>query len=204
MKKKVAIFGGAFDPPHLGHKKVVTYLMNNVHMDEVLIMPCGVHKLKGEINTDTKYRLEMTRLAFSNIDGVNISTEDIDISNSDEDVEGKGSTFNLLCGLEENYHKSGVDVELYFVIGQDNADSIDKWYNWEKLINDWRFIILPRNSKTEAVKWYRKSPHIYLKDFELINISSTELRTNIDNAFLEEDVYSFIIENGLYSNKGIE
>lgn len=200
MKKKVAVFGGAFDPPHIGHKKVIKYLLENILVDEVLVMPCGLHKIKGEIKTATEHRMRMAQLAFEKMSGVKVSSVDIDLSNRDNltDDPGNGSTLNLLKTLYREYKEKNIEAELFFVIGQDNADTIKSWYNWEELINNWRFIVLPRENDTSSFKWYENPLHIYLKDFELVNISSTEIRNKLNSDFIEESVYKYITKNKLY------
>ena len=191
--KKIAIYGGAFDPPHIGHEKVVRYVLDNTSVSEVLIMPSGAHRTKQQISTSFEHRMKMSELAFGKISGTKLST--LDTNSSDLEEKGKGSTWNLIQKIGEHL---GYDVQLYFIMGQDNAESIESWYNWKQLIEDVHFIVLPRDEFASQGKWYTKSPHLFLEGFSLQDVSSSELRKGLKKDYVSDDVQQYFEVNNLY------
>ena len=106
------------------------------------------------------------------------------------------------------------------VIGLDNANTFDKWVNYEELERLMSFVVIPRKGYTrdENVDWYLKYPHIYLNnENKIIEISSTEVRDKLYHfytdtkehkysyddflKYLNKDVLDYILEHELYKNK---
>ncbi len=198
MKRQVAIFGLAANPIHLGHIAIAQEVSK--HFNEVWISPCYAHKFNKEL-IDDSYRLEMCILATCGIKKLNLSTREIE-------AKWTGNTYDWLQNLkainESLLYKVG--DEYSFIIGQDNADSIDKWSNYEKLIAEYRFVVLPREageSQTQA-NWYLNPPHLFLKDAKIPHISSTMIRDGFKTdpesvrEFLHPNVFKFIQKHSLY------
>jgi nicotinate-nucleotide adenylyltransferase len=203
---KIAIFGGAFDPPHKGHQEIVHCLLNRhgAGMNYVEIVPSGVHRHKGIIKTPPEHRIGMIAELFRGMPQLNIS--DIEIK-QDMGIEGAGSTFNLMNNMSQHWKDISEKVpsldeyDLYCVLGQDNADNIKSFYNWEKLLSDFKFIVFPRYGKDVADSpdaWYMKEPHIFLKCFEPVDISSSEIRKGLHQEMIPERVLAYIKSNQLY------
>lgn len=170
-KKSVAIYGGAFDPPHLGHLAVAQFVLNTSStFDEVWVMPCYKH-INGKSMSSAFDRIEMCRKLFQR-DG-RIKVSDFEILH-----EFQGETYHLVKTLlAEDFAKNEYDFSV--IIGQDNAESFDKWVNFQDLERMVRFVVVPRKGVTPSpeVNWYLKPPHIYLVDENTIpNISSTKIR----------------------------
>ena len=200
-KIKVAIMGGAFDPPTLGHLKVAQYVLNTSRtFDEVWLMPCCNH-LYGKKMADSKYRLEMCDL---------LTKEDKRIKTFDYEIkkEFSGETYQLIkILLEEDFAKNQYDFSL--VIGMDNALTFDKWVNYSLLERMIRFVVVPRKgyniNDRPDVNWFLKQPHIYLgtSDSPIPEISSTEIREAIQKGediskMTTELVVRYIEEQKLY------
>ncbi|MBF0431072.1 MAG: nicotinate-nicotinamide nucleotide adenylyltransferase [Fibrobacteria bacterium] len=201
-KKQIAVFGGVFDPPHRGHQDVINWVVEHTPCEEVIVLPCGVHRLKRDICTPATLRLEMARLAFGKIRAVRISDLDMEISARCPSNKGcpdqeTGSTWSLLNLLQKQLTD---EVELFFVLGADNAETIHSWYRWEDLIKTYRFITLPRDGIAPKGKWYTAPPHIYASEFLERNISSTKLRKGKKTGWLDKRVSQFIREHGLYNS----
>ena len=201
--KKVAVFGGAFDPPHKGHQEVVEYLLNEVGMDFVEVVPSGLHRHKGLSSTDYLDRFNMAGALFREDPRINISYEDSPVRTS-RNKEGAGSSYALMENMKEHWDRivdrstSINEYELYLVIGQDNAEIMEDFYRWEDLVKKYKFIVFPRDGYPEEGKWYTKWPHMFVKDFEHIFISSTELRKNLEHPLLPEEVSKYIKLRKLY------
>lgn len=170
-KTKVAILGGAFDPIHIGHIRVAQFVLNTSKtFDEVWLVPCYQH-LYGKKMVSSDHRLEMCKIA-SSVDG-RINVFNYEIKN-----KLAGETYHFVKQLlEEQYAKDEYDFSM--IIGQDNANTFDKWVNYEDLERMIRFIVVPRHGVdvNPASDWYFKPPHIYLEpDSTLVEVSSTAVR----------------------------
>jgi len=139
-------------------------------------------------------------------------------------VKLKLSTFELVCAnpIKGQSNFSGETILVIkklqaalgklhtfsLVIGMDNANAIDKWFQYQDLINLIRFIVVPRKGEVRDTKidWYLKSPHVYL-DVNIPRVSSTEVRDAVKqenrtflNSNLQLEVLQYIDKQGLYRN----
>ena len=215
-KLNVAILGGAFDPIHRGHIAVAQFVLDfSTMFDQVWLMPCYKH-LYGKKMTSWKHRLEMCRLAAQG---------DRRIVVSDYEIKHKlgGETYHLAKKLlSEDFAKGQYDFS--FIIGMDNADTFDKWQNFEDLERMMRFVVVPRQGypRVHRKSWYLSPPHMYVfpegseghrGKVNLPKVSSTEVKRYLSGvhtgvaiwereAFLTRnlngDVREYIKKNGLY------
>jgi nicotinate-nucleotide adenylyltransferase len=204
MKTNVAILGGAFDPITVGHVKTADRVLATGLVDEVWFMPCFKHRF-GKVMAPVEDRLNMCKLAIGIDIRLKLSTFEIVCANP---IKGwsnfSGETILVAKQLQT---KLGKVHAFSFVIGMDNANTIDKWSKYEELINIVRFIVVPRKSETRDTKvnWYLKYPHVYLEDADIPEISSTNIRmavkqNNIEflKNNLQPEVLQYINKNGLY------
>lgn len=203
MMKTIAILGGSFNPITLGHTQIATIVSS--FCDRVWIQPCYQH-MHGKNLIDAKHRVKMCHLALDSLNNTTI-TADLKsrISVSEYEIKNKltGSTYEIIQHLKENCPK----FKFYMVIGQDNADSIEKWKNPEELISSTPFIVFPRKgyrTKDNPNAWYKKAPHCFLGGFAqmVVQCSSTEVREMIrvcyDSSFVAPEVLQYIRANKLY------
>ena len=191
--KRIVVYGGAFNPPHIGHKEVVEYLLTVRGIDQVIVAPCGRHRIKGEFTVPFHHRLKMTQILFDGMPEVIVSHID---EEQGDTLESSGSTLALLEKVQSLY---GLKHKIYSVIGQDNADSISNWYKSKALIEKWPFIVLPRgiHSPSDSA-WYLQEPHIYASDFRRIDASSTKIRLDLTSPLLPESILKYIKQFNLY------
>lgn len=210
-KVKVAILGGAFNPITKGHIQVAQFVLDTSKtFDEVWLMPCYKHMYDKKME-DAKHRLNMCELAAQTDGRIKIF---------DYEIEKKfsGETYHFVKRLlEEDFAKDNFDYSL--IIGRDNADTFDKWVNYEELERMIRFVVVPRKGVEEKEKndaWYLKSPHIYLfkDDTPIMEISSTIVRQALrlaDNGnwngqwesmldYMDDPVLEYIRDNKLYQD----
>jgi nicotinate-nucleotide adenylyltransferase len=220
-KIQVAILGGAFNPITLGHIQVARLVLNHSRIfDEVWIMPCFKH-LYGKDLVSAEHRLEMCRLA-AQVDG-RIKVFDYEVTK-----ELDGETYNLAKTLfEDKRYKHSHSFS--FVIGLDNANTFDKWVNYQELERLARFVVIPRTGEKikRGVNWYLKPPHVFLEpDDPLMEISSTEVRVDLTSLYmnsskekiqqellndptkaynrgLNQDVLGYILKHRLYQWKSM-
>lgn len=198
-KTKVALLGGAFNPITIGHIQLAQFVLNTSgQFDEVWVMPTYNH-MYNKKTVSPEQRLKMCKLA---------SSVDRRIKVFDYEIKNKlsGETFYLFKRLLQE--KELIDkYDFSLIIGLDNANTFNKWVNYEELERLAKFVIVPRKGykRDESVNWYLKPPHIFLNtETDIIEISSTDIRNMIVNndenvfKYLNSDVYKYILDNNLY------
>lgn len=194
---KLAVFGGAFNPVHMGHIALAKHIKDNIGADKVLIVPSffSPHKSsKGLISGED--RLNMCRLAFEGMDGFEIS--DIEIMRSDVSY-----TANTLIGLKKAYPKD----ELFLFMGADMFVTVDNWYRPDVIFSVCTLCTVPRDDITKqqlldkAKEYEEKGAKSIVLDAPLYDISSTELRNGQKTELLPVKVYEYIKAKGLYNDK---
>jgi len=168
----IVLFGGAFNPPHLGHLLVIQQAFELIpQMDQLWILPCYQHTFQKEL-APVQDRLSMTQLLMKEIPGdlknrVKLETIEIDRKLSGETHE----TLQLLK------HQCP-DHRFSFLMGSDQIRSFKKWSNWQKLLEAMPFFIYPRNGYDEPVTL----PNMTLLQAEtqvITNLSSSLIRKRI-------------------------
>lgn len=210
-KVKVAILGGAFDPVHNGHIQVAKFVLDtSTTFDEVWLMPAYNH-MNGKKMVSAAHRIKMCELA-AKVDG-RIKVFDYEIRN-----KLSGQTYQTVKLLqEEDFAKDKFDFSL--IIGQDNANSFDKWVDYDHLEKLIRFVVIPRKGvlPNPKVNWYLKPPHIYLQNDEqnsLTEVSSTKVKewlklygrngySRVDDFNMKKEVFDYIHSNEVYELGGV-
>ena len=202
-KINIGIMGGAFDPPTLGHIQVAQYALDHTDLglDEVWLIPC-FKSIWNKQMASPEHRLAMCLLASKNDKRIKVS--DYEISH-----KSVGRSYDILKKMmEEPFSQDGYNLS--FIIGMDNANVFDKWYNSEMLQQLVRFIVFPRTGivRDEKVTWYLKWPHVLVDSSgsPIMEVSSTEIREKIHNRkdvsnLVDSEVLEYIKKNGLYLEK---
>ncbi|MCM3064869.1 nicotinate-nucleotide adenylyltransferase [Priestia flexa] len=189
--KRIGIFGGTFNPPHIGHLIMANEVLFSLKLDEIWFMPSHIppHKtLKQEI--DPNHRLNMLSLAtdgYSKFRVQSIEFERNDIS----------YTFDTMCILKETYP----DNQFYFIIGADMVEYLPKWYNIEELQKLVTFVGVKRPG------YEMKSPYSILEvEAPQMDISSSFIRERVKvqgpiDFYVPLSVKHYIEENQLYESE---
>ena len=132
---KVAVFGGAFNPPHVGHQLTIARLLNSKLVDEVWLVPSGdrVDK-KSEIST--KHRIALVKRLQTSCNDKRVKVDTVQI---DEKLPGS-YTIDLL----RHYKKKHPRDTFYFVVGSDLEKDIKKWKEGAALLREFKFIVIYR------------------------------------------------------------
>ncbi len=195
-KMKIGIFGGTFNPPHLGHVRLVNEAADRIGADRVMIIPSCIppHKMAGKLASG-KERMEMCRLAFSG--------ERFEISSIELDRGDKSYTVETLRELKKIYPGS----ELYFIIGSDMLETFTRWYCWEEILTLATICAASREDGFKAdlsVYTPEQREKILFLDIEPLEVSSTQIRVEIakngTSELIDSDVLGYIKENGLYDD----
>lgn len=198
-KKNVAMFGGSFNPPHLGHLTVAKLILNfSREFDEVWLLPNN-NSMDGKNLVHSEHRLEMCKL-LALYDG-RIKVSNYEIANN-----FCGETFHMVCRLlEEDFAKDEYDFS--FVLGLDAANKTMSWPNSEDLIRMMRFVVVSRPGEVVDINnsWFLKPPHIFMGcEEDVIHTSSTIIRKtfwdeNRKETSLTKEVEEYIREHRLYT-----
>ncbi len=194
--RRIGVYGGTFNPPHMGHVRAAQAFYDAVRPDLLLIIPsCTPPHKRMEDEVAPSDRLAMAHLAFSCIEQAVVS--DMEIVRG-----GKSYTADTLTLLSKE------NTELYFLVGTDMFLSMDTWYKPEIIFRLARICYIRREKDAETTKYllekedeYRRRygarlMHIDVPPFE---VSSTDIRKGrADDAALPEAVRRYIKERGLY------
>lgn len=198
---EVAVFGGTFNPVHLGHTEIVNAVIETGLFDKVFIIPTNVppHKectsLAG--NSD---RLNMCRIAFKDL-------KNVYVSEIETNREGKSYTFDTVTMLKAQYPSDNFTI----VCGGDMAVSLESWYRYPELKSLVSFLFINRSniSGSEFMYYAEKIRNdgavIKILDAEISDISSTSVRNKIKNGESVSDllcpaVSDYIKSRGLYKD----
>lgn len=170
----IALFGGAFDPIHNGHLELANQVSKI--FDQVWLVPCYGHT-HGKNMTLAETRLSLCKDALYVLENDKIVLSDFEIVN-----KITTGTYDSLVLFSQNFSQHNFSV----VIGQDNAETINTWENYEKLISEFSFVVFPRGDLLpHPSSWYLKEPHKFL-DIMIPSYSSREVRKLIkERNFME-------------------
>lgn len=123
MTRRVAVYGGSFDPPHIGHVLSVAWTLSAADVDEVWVIPTWKHAFDKEHGASFEERMAMCELAFAPFRRVEVS-----------DVERRlGGTSRTLATLEK-LEAEHPDAAFRLLIGADVLASTDRWHRWEEVV----------------------------------------------------------------------
>ena len=196
----VVVFGGTFNPIHLGHIEIINKVLELSSTEKVIIMPASLppHKISSDLACDAD-RFEMCKLATEDIENAEVS--DLELLRG-----GKSYTYDTLKQIKI----SNPDIKLSLVCGGDMIVTFKEWYRFEDILKQVNIIAVRRvgidNSEFDnAVReLINMGGVIDVLKGQITEISSTEIKKNIDNGeyltkFLPEKVYNYIKSNNLYS-----
>jgi nicotinate-nucleotide adenylyltransferase len=134
-KKRIALYGGTFDPVHVGHIAVAHGLSKLFALDEVLFIPAALapHKRESKV-TPAFHRYAMLALATQDEPLMRVSTIELD-------APGRPYTFETLVQVQESM---GSEAQLFFVMGADSWMEITTWREWERVLTLTNHIVVAR------------------------------------------------------------
>ena len=198
---RIGIYGGAFNPPHIGHSRAAEHALQALTLDKLLLIPSctSPHKPLPAGSATPEQRLAMTALWA----GEKMEVCDIELARG-----GTSYTYETVEALKERYP----DDELILFMGTDMFLSFHTWKEPERILSCVSLAVFYRGDKgeQEAIaqkqREYAQQGHtVYLVENPVTEISSTQLRRMLvfrcAAPFLNEKVLSYIEENGLYGTK---
>jgi nicotinate-nucleotide adenylyltransferase len=214
----VGLFGGTFNPIHLGHLRGAEEIREAFRLNEVIFIPSAIppHKAMEEI-IDARHRLEMVRLAIA-------SNPCFSISEIEFTRPGKSYSIDTL-----RHFCQGTSDAFYFILGGDAFVEIETWRDFQNLFTLCHFIVmarpgfektpvasqLPRSLtpdfqyELETKVWVHLSGnHLYFKEISFLDISSTKVRERIERGesvryLVPPEAEAYIHHHGLYRKRGV-
>lgn len=199
--KKIAIFGGSFDPPHIGHKLLSQNLSSFCSADKVIVVPTAMSPFKSSSGASAEDRLRMCEIAFCE---PLYQVSDIEIKRG-----GKSYTVDTVKEIKNMYP----DAELFLFMGEDMLLSFTKWYKYEEILQMCKIVAACRTEdlgKLQEMKEYcdeflggAGNKVLICADIP-VEISSTKVRERLkkgEKTLVSDDVYKFIKAKELYMSK---
>ena len=201
---KIGIYGGTFNPPHLGHMAAAKTAAQVLGLDKLILVPAAVppHKQLTEGSATPEQRLEMVRLMADNLNMPGVAqVSDIELRR-----EGKSYTSDTLVAMSALHP----DAELWLLMGTDMFLTLHNWYQPEKIMElagicafgrteqDGEEVFAPQRAFLQE-EYNARLTTITLPG--LVDISSTRLRELLEQGggreYLCDAVYGYILMNGL-------
>jgi nicotinate-nucleotide adenylyltransferase len=180
---RVGIYGGTFDPIHVGHLHVITQLIEKDLVDQLLVIPAGDPLLRQHAPIATgQQRRTMCQLALADLSAdvaAKVQVNPIEILRT-----GPSYAIDTVEAVAQNY--PGDTIVL--VIGQDAADKLEQWHRIDELRSMVEFLIIGRPGYAGNGV-----------DIGALNVAATTIRQGL-SAEVSSSVAAFIRENNLYDN----
>ncbi len=173
---RIALYGGTFDPFHLGHLSVVRALRDTGGMDEVLVIPTGrsPHKLGGELSP-AEWRYWLCVLGTLEEPGIRVARWEIDRPPPSYAIET----------LEQAVQERGTAHDWWWVVGADQLPGLSSWHRIEGLLERLRFVVVPREPRLEVDRLLEDVPEAWRSRFDVlamppVDVSATEIRRELE------------------------
>ena len=192
---KVCLFGGTFDPPHLGHLIIAQTIFEAENFDQIVFVPAyqPPHKNRMKISP-VDQRLEMLKIAIS---------ENPNFIMSDLEIQRKGLSYSIDTIIEYKKQNNLSSDELFYLMGSDSLKQFKKWKDTKRIIDESRVIVAirPGFRPSDIPNWILAK--IQFASIPRIEISSTTIRDRwIDDKTIRymvtESVWQYINKNKLY------
>lgn len=186
---KIAILGGSFDPPHLGHYLVIKQILEiREDIDKILLVPAFQHQWKP-IQASPKDRLAMLR---------SLVNEKVEIS--DIELKRQGISYTVDTVREV---KNKTKADIFWIVGSDILSEFHRWEKTEELLNLATFLVFPRDPHLMSEIIPAGFEVIRDKNLITTNVSSTAIRQGVNEGksisyLVPKEVEEYIIKHNLY------
>ncbi len=197
--ERIGIYGGTFDPPHLGHIRAAQAAVDGLHLDRLLLIPASCSPDKSPAQTLAQHRLQMLHLAAG---------EKMEVSDLELQRGGISYTVDTLTQL----HAMHPHAKLYLCMGSDAFLNLDSWKDPDGILALAELCVFCRGGRDEMQKLRaqkekleQRGAVVRLLENPVTDISSSNMRRLLafgcGKEFLPEAVCDYILTNGLYNTK---
>ena len=193
--KRIGIFGGSFDPPHLGHLVIAELACRELKLDVVYLVPAYLppHKI-GISQTTPADRLAMTRLAVRNVRQLAVS---------DAELRRKGVSYTV--DTVRTFRRRFPKAELFLIIGSDSLMQFHSWKSPQRILKEVSLAVYRRPGWARHKTKHAAGEVLWLHG-PIMRVSSTEIRSRVARGkpihdLVRRNVSDFIMRRGLYRPK---
>ncbi len=202
--ERIGIFGGTFDPPHLGHLILACEVRSQLHLDRLLWMltPAPPHKQDREISP-LAHRRKLVELAIKD-------NPNFELSLVEAERPGPHYSVDTVRIIRER----NLGAEIIFLMGGDSLKNLHTWHRLNEFISACNEIGVMRrpNDEIDAATLSKKvdglAEKIRIVNAPLLEIASREIRRRVREGlparyYLPREIYAYILEKGLYRKEKI-
>ncbi len=192
----IGIFGGSFNPIHIGHLIIANFFVSETNLDVCLFVPNSTSPFKfyNKDVADAQHRIKMIALAIKGNPKFKIETYEIDQG-------GISYSFDTVLFFQNKFPQSS----LHFLIGSDQAKKFIHWKNWQTILKYSKLVVARRSFEKVEYDFvpFEFQNRIILLDNPVIEVSATQIRELIRNRksidyLVPNNVKKYIFENKLY------
>ena len=191
--RRIGLFGGTFDPPHLGHLVLAEWARARLGLDRVVFMPAGTppHK-RGRRLTDAAHRLAMTRLAVRGNPAFSVSG-----------LEARRVGPSFTVDTLQHFHARQPGARLYLLMGADSLADFPSWRGPGEIARLATLVVAARPGPADPAQGAVARGRVVMLDNPLVAISSSALRSRVRAGrslryLVPESVAAYVARHGLY------
>ncbi len=191
---RIGIFGGSFDPVHIGHAIIAQHIIGSGLVERLWLMVSPVNPLKAgkERQVTDADRLRMVEMVTRPMEGVETSAFEFTMPRP-------SYTIDTLNALQAKFPHD----EFYLVIGGDNWEMFGKWRNSEEILSKYHVLIYPRLGYKVSIPEELKD-RVMMVDAPIIELSSTHIRDRLAHGqsaryYVPDEVLEYIERKQLYA-----
>jgi nicotinate-nucleotide adenylyltransferase len=201
IMRKIGVYGGSFDPIHLGHIQLAKQARDELNLDKLIFVPVKYQPFKlDRVFTAAEHRVRMLELALE-------GEKRLEISNAEIESDEISYTLNTLRRIRNLFDK---ETEIFFILGTDSFLKIEIWYKAQELLREFSFAIGSRPGYKEeelkiCIDHIREvnNTNVVLLNNKRLPISSTQIKQRLRNdeeisTLVPLSIERYIHENGLY------
>ena len=172
--KLIGILGGSFDPPHKGHVKISIISLKKIKLSKVYWIIAKKNPFKKKAFFSLNKRILRSKKVLKTL-------RNIDALYLDDKIKS-----SRMIDVIKYFIKVRNQKNLYLILGSDNLLNFHKWKSWKKIVKLTKLVVFSRKGydrkgKESIVVKYLKKKNIIFINNKLINISSSEIKKNLEN-----------------------
>lgn len=197
---RIGVYGGSFDPVHIGHLRSALEVSQAQELDELRFLPSGNPPHRARAQVANEHRLKMLQLAVDDAPGIGIDDREL----------GRKSTSYSIDTLE-TIQAENPQAELTLIIGMDQFNAFDTWHRWQELLQRVELVVMERPGETLSGSAYQLMASSLQKRISIVSVTQLEisssrirkdLQAGLDIRFLVPyAVRDYILSQDLYKKE---
>ncbi|MGJ8691889.1 MAG: nicotinate-nucleotide adenylyltransferase [Thalassotalea sp.] len=211
---KIGLFGGTFDPIHLGHIEPLKLAANLLGLSSIQLIPANIPPHKEQTFSSSEHRAAMVKLICQEQPLLKFDGRELQ-------REKPSYTLDTLTEVAQEHANHNNPVSLFFIIGMDSLIDLPLWHRWQELLTLCHLVVMPRPNYAitdiskalvprcrfvetgKVCQYHERAGNIFIMPEVLNAISSTEIRAHIKlnkpvEQWLSANVYQYIVTEQLY------